>query len=101
MSAITVGGSIPPGINTLERLVAWGLLSHNFYNGGFDVRFESEPQGRSVGEAAIIADVNGDPYLVGRVAIKLASNYATDSAKLWQSAQEYGNFTIGTAYTSN
>ncbi len=101
MSAITVGGSLPSGINTLEKAVLWAVYAYHFYNKGIQRTLSTEDSPKSIAQAAIITDNNGQPCFVGRVVIPLSQDYATAGGKLWANAQEVSNVAIGTQYTSN
>ncbi len=101
MSAITVGGSIPSNINTLERLVVWANLTYHFYNKGIQRTLPSDPAPSSIAEAAVIVDVNNQPCFVARVIVPISENYPTSITKFWQDALEVSNVAIGSAFTTN
>lgn len=101
MSAITVGGSIPSGVNTLEKLLAWAGYAYHFYNKGVQRQLPSDVAPGSIAEAAIVTDVNNQPCLIIRATIPLSENYITNTGKLWTDALEVSNVAIGSQFTTN
>jgi hypothetical protein len=102
MSTITVGGSTPSNINTLERQLAWGGLLFSALNPTLAVNEVEGATAERIAQAGIFRDANGDERLLLRLSIPIDSSYRSDnSKKLWMFASEVSNIVVPTAYTTN
>jgi len=101
MTALNKATQIPGNINSLEKLLMWGLLLANSLNPSVKVKTDS-----ATTEDAVLYSIfkGGDNefYFSGRVIIQIPADYATDSTvRFWEKARDIQNINIPTGWTQN
>lgn len=80
---------IPPGIGSIEQLVAWGLLMIETQNGARTVREREELLPEKVIQTSTAGTIDGGPRLTSRVSLPLDPSFVADKTKkLWGHVQE-------------
>jgi len=102
MTAITVGGSsIPSEIDSLEKLATWAILSLQRVNPDRTVLLNGSQTGRAA-EYSLFQGGDDEIYFSGRVVLKLATGYSSDtSVRFWEHAQPISNTALPQALTQN
>jgi hypothetical protein len=101
MTALTIGTQIPSGINTLEKLVAWGGLTLANINPAL-AAIEGQGYTERVAQANVyyIAADNRNRLIV-RASIPMTADYLAGGAKLWTYANELSTTVIPAIFSSN
>jgi hypothetical protein len=101
MTALNIGTDIPSGINTLEKLTAWCLLTLQNINPSLKA-IEGVGYEERVAQAGIFYVAADNKYrMLGRTSIQISPDYLAGGAKLWTYAQELSNTAIPSTFKSN
>lgn len=103
MAALDINSQIPSNLNSVERMVLWTLLLYKKLVGNKTYE-EVQGAGATVRFCETFYQTVGDgrTFVVVRVAVPLAEDYATDTTvKLWMKAEDVVDTTLPVAYTTN
>ena len=102
MTLIDISTDIPSDINTLERLVTWGILALRRVNPTQQVLEAPGGEPERVVQSAIFQADDDSIRFFGRVSIAIEGNYAEDStSKIWMKAEELSNTILPEAFKQN
>ena len=90
--------SIPPEINTVERLAAYSLLLLSRLNPTLAIlEVLGEPEVRAA-FTGIGDDSGGKKRLIGRISLELDADFSTSTGALWLDVKELSNVSIPAQY---
>ena len=93
---------IPSNIDTVEKLVAWGLMLLENQIGTMQVKEDANSLPSNVVQVQITRVADDTVRLMGRISLPLAETYATNnSVKFWQHITPLTNTTIPTGFLNN
>lgn len=101
MTAINIATDIPSNINTLEKLVAWGVLGLARCNPGLKILENPNADPERAAQAVLIKADDGSYRLVLRASIKVIDGYAESTQKFWFNCQELSETALPAAFKSN
>jgi len=102
MAALDITTQIPPAIDSLEKIIAWGVLTgNNLFGTQTYQEIQNNFLEREI-DVSIVRAADGTIRLIFRGGIKLDPTYATaTNQKLWTFAQPWGDASIPTAYQTD
>lgn len=100
VSTLNQSTDIPPGINSLERLLAWAAVTCHDLNRGVFYKETDDSEGSvPVATAGIVEAADGTDRLIIRFAIPMDTGWRSDSSqKLWMFADEVRDVVIPAAF---
>lgn len=101
MAALVIGTDIPSNINTLEELIAWGVLTGQFIFGQQQYQEINGGLLERVIDASVVRTADNKVRLIFRGAIELNPDYVTATTKLWFYALPWGDVAIPAAFKAN
>lgn len=101
MTALNIATDIPSGINTLEKLVAWGSLTLAATNPQLKAVEGTGYQERVAQANPYYIEADNKHRLIGRQSIQLDASYLAGGAKTWTFAQELSSTAIPASFKSN
>jgi hypothetical protein len=99
MSALTIP-QIPTNIDTVEKLVVWATKLLSDLNPNLEIITALNISQR-VASWALYRDLDGNEIAYSICIIKMDSNYATGSLKLWEYAKPLSNVILPNGFLSN
>lgn len=101
MTALNIGTDIPSGINSLERLIAWGGLTLANINPSLTV-IEGVGYTERAAQAGVFYVAADNKYrLLIRASIQMSPDYLAGGAKLWTYANDLSSTAIPALFKSN
>lgn len=101
MTAINVATDIPSQINTLEQLVAWGLLALSAINPN-EVAVEGVGYSERAAQSGVYYVAADEKHrMLGRASIQFDAAYLSGGQKTWKYAIEMSTAPMPSAFKAN
>jgi len=101
MTTFTASTDLPTNINTLEKLAAWVGQALTRCNPSLKVLELANAQPSRAAEAVLIKADDNSFRLVVRMVLPISDDYAAQTRKFWENAQEFSNTALPAAFKVN
>lgn len=98
MTALNVATDIPPAINTVEKLVLWGISVLDAVNPTLQVTENNLVGSVFAAEIGTLKTPNYGERVVCRVSLELLPDWESATVPFWETAKEITNSAVPSTY---